>query len=93
MANVRSGGIVQGGSTLTQQLMKNFFLGSERTIERKVKEALMALVTEWKYSKDEILQNYLNEIYLGQKGAQGIFGVWEASQFYFWQRTFPTHRG
>ena len=83
MANMRSGGIVQGGSTLTQQLMKNFFLGSERTIERKVKEALMALVAEWKYSKDEILGNYLNEIYLGQKGAQGIFGLWEASQFYF----------
>ena len=83
MANVRKGGIVQGGSTLTQQLMKNFFLGSEQTIERKVKEALMALVVEWKYSKDEILENYLNEIYLGQKGAQGIFGVWEASQFYF----------
>lgn len=83
MANLRSGRIVQGGSTLTQQLMKNFFLGTERTIERKVKEALMALVAEWKYSKDEILGNYLNEIYLGQKGAQGIFGVWEASQFYF----------
>jgi len=83
MANVRRGRIVQGGSTLTQQLMKNFFLGSEQTIERKVKEALMALVVEWKYSKDEILENYLNEIYLGQKGAQGIFGVWEASQFYF----------
>ncbi|MFQ5849425.1 MAG: PBP1A family penicillin-binding protein [Candidatus Binatia bacterium] len=83
LANMRSGGIVQGGSTLTQQLMKNFFLGSERTLERKIKEGLMALVAEWRYSKDEILQNYLNEIYLGQKGAQGIFGVWEASQFYF----------
>jgi penicillin-binding protein 1B len=83
VANLRSGGIVQGGSTLTQQLMKNFFLGSERTMERKVKEALMALAAEWNFSKDEILENYLNEIYLGQKGAQGIFGVWEASQFYF----------
>ena len=82
-ANLRSGGIVQGGSTLTQQLMKNFFLGDERTLHRKVKEVLMALVAEWKYSKEEILQNYLNEIYLGQKGAQGIFGVWEAAQFYF----------
>lgn len=81
--NLRSGAVVQGGSTLTQQLMKNFFLGDERTVKRKIKEALMALIAERKYSKDEILENYLNEIYLGQKGSQGIFGVWEASQFYF----------
>ncbi len=81
--NLRSGAVVQGGSTLTQQLMKNFFLGDERTVKRKAKEALMALIAERKYSKDEILENYLNEIYLGQKGSQGIFGVWEASQFYF----------
>jgi penicillin-binding protein 1B len=81
--NVRSGGVVQGGSTLTQQLMKNFFLSDERTFSRKVKEAIMALIAERKYSKDQILENYLNEIYLGQRGSQGIFGVWEASQFYF----------
>lgn len=81
--NVRRGTIVQGGSTLTQQLMKNFFLEDERTLERKAKEALMALIAERRYSKGEILENYLNEIYLGQKGAQGIFGVWEAAQFYF----------
>lgn len=81
--NVSRGGIVQGGSTLTQQLMKNFFLDSKRSIKRKVKEALMAIVTERKYSKDEILENYLNEIYLGQKGTRGVFGVWEAAQFYF----------
>lgn len=81
--NLRSGRIVQGGSTLTQQLMKNFFLGDERTLQRKIKEVLMALLAERKYSKEEILENYLNEIYLGQKGAQGIFGVWEAAQFYF----------
>lgn len=83
LANVRRGGVVQGGSTLTQQLMKNFFLESDRTLERKAKEALMALVTEWMYTKDEILENYLNEIYLGQNGAQGIFGIWEAARFYF----------
>ena len=83
VANLRRGGVVQGGSTLTQQLMKNFFLESDRTLERKVKEALMALVTEWMYTKDEILENYLNEIYLGQNGAQGIFGIWEAARFYF----------
>jgi len=81
--NLRSGGVVQGGSTLTQQLMKNFFLSDERKLSRKMKEAIMALIAERKYSKDEILENYLNEIYLGQKGSQGIFGVWEASQFYF----------
>ena len=81
--NLRSGGVVQGGSTLTQQLMKNFFLSDERSLSRKAKEAIMALIAERKYSKDEILENYLNEIYLGQKGSQGIFGVWEAAQFYF----------
>ncbi len=83
VANLRRGGVVQGGSTLTQQLMKNFFLDSDRTLERKVKEALMALVTEWMYTKDQILENYLNEIYLGQNGSQGIFGIWEAARFYF----------
>jgi penicillin-binding protein 1B len=81
--NLRSGGVVQGGSTLTQQLMKNFFLSDERTFSRKVKEAIMALIAERKYSKNQILENYLNEIYLGQRGSQGIFGIWEASQFYF----------
>jgi penicillin-binding protein 1B len=82
-ANLRSGGVVQGGSTLTQQLMKNFFLGDERSMRRKIKEAIMALIAERKYSKEEILENYLNEIYLGQRGAQGIFGVSEAAQLYF----------
>jgi penicillin-binding protein 1B len=81
--NVSRGGIEQGASTITQQLIKNWFLTSERTFQRKIKEALMALVTERKYSKEEILENYLNVIYLGQKGAQGIFGIWEAAQFYF----------
>jgi len=81
--DMRQGGVVQGGSTLTQQLMKNFFLSEERTMRRKVKEVLMAVLAERRYSKDEILENYLNEIYLGQNGLQGIFGVWEASQFYF----------
>jgi penicillin-binding protein 1B len=82
-ANLRSGGVVQGGSTLTQQLMKNFFLTDERSMRRKIKEAVMALIVERKYSKEEILENYLNQIYLGQKGSQGIFGVSEAAQFYF----------
>ncbi|MDH3444832.1 MAG: transglycosylase domain-containing protein, partial [Deltaproteobacteria bacterium] len=81
--NLRSAGFVQGGSTLTQQLMKNFFLTDERTLTRKLKEAIMAFIVERKYSKNEILENYLNEIYMGQKGSQGIFGVSEAAKFYF----------
>ncbi|HYD50682.1 MAG TPA: PBP1A family penicillin-binding protein [Terriglobales bacterium] len=81
--NLSSGVLLQGGSTLTQQLMKNLFLTSERSWQRKVREAFMALIVERRFSKDEILQRYINEIYLGQRGAQGIFGVWEASHFYF----------
>lgn len=83
LANVRSGGVVQGGSTLTQQLMKNFFLSEERNLRRKAVEAAMALLAERRYEKDEILEAYLNEIYLGQNGIQGVFGVWEAARFYF----------
>jgi penicillin-binding protein 1B len=78
-----AGHVVQGGSTLTQQLMKNFFLTSQRDWHRKVTEALMAFIVEGRYSKDEILENYLNDIYLGQRGQEGIYGIWEASQFYF----------
>ena len=74
---------MQGGSTLTQQLIKNFFLTGSRTMERKVTEAVMALLAERHYSKVEILETYLNEIYLGQRGSHGIFGVWEGAQFYF----------
>ncbi|HVN87909.1 MAG TPA: PBP1A family penicillin-binding protein [Candidatus Binatia bacterium] len=81
--NLRSGQTVQGGSTLTQQLVKNFLLTPERSLERKLKEFAMALVVEHRYSKREILEAYLNEIYLGQRGAQGVYGVWEAAQFYF----------
>jgi penicillin-binding protein 1B len=74
---------IQGGSTLTQQLMKNFFLTPERSFKRKVKELIMAYITETKYSKDEILENYINDIYLGQRGQEGIYGIWEASEYYF----------
>jgi penicillin-binding protein 1B len=81
--NLRSGHLAQGGSTLTQQLMKNFFLTEERTLRRKLTEAAMALVVERRFSKQEILENYLNEIYLGQRGSQAIHGVWEAADFYF----------
>ena len=78
-----SGHVRQGGSTLTQQLMKNFFLTRERSYKRKVKEAIMAYIAERQYSKDEILENYINDIYLGQRGQEGIYGVWEASEYYF----------
>ena len=83
LVNLRHLSLQQGGSTLTQQLMKNFLLSDERTLSRKFPEAVMALIAERKYPKDVILENYLNEIYLGQRGSQGISGVWEAAQFYF----------
>jgi penicillin-binding protein 1B len=74
---------VQGGSTLTQQLVKNFFLSPERTLRRKATEILMALLVELHYDKRDILETYLNEIYLGQDGNRAIHGVGLASQFYF----------
>lgn len=83
MANIQAGQLVQGGSTLTQQLIKNFFLTSERTLARKAQEALMALLLELHYSKEEILQSYLNEVYLGQAGRRAIHGFGLAARFYF----------
>ncbi len=82
-ANIRAGSIVQGGSTITQQLIKNFYLTSERSLWRKVNEAFMALILEARYSKDEILQAYLNEVYLGQDGASAVHGFGLAAEFYF----------
>jgi penicillin-binding protein 1B len=76
-------GVVQGGSTITQQLAKNLFYSPQRTLARKVKEALAAVVLEVKYSKREILESYLNEIYLGQAGFVSIYGVSEAAHRYF----------
>ena len=83
LANLRSGHAVQGGSTLTQQLVKNFYLSSERTLRRKLNEALMALLLEAHYDKDEILEAYANEIYLGQDGERAVHGFGLASWFYF----------
>lgn len=84
-ANLRSLRVVQGASTITQQLVKNFFLTPERTLRRKINEALMALLLEWHYDKDEILEAYLNEIYLGQRGNYSINGFGLAARFYFGQ--------
>jgi penicillin-binding protein 1B len=83
LANLRAGSIRQGGSTLTQQLVKNFFLTPERTLRRKAQEAVMALIVELRYDKPAILQAYLNEIYLGQRGATAVHGVGEAARLYF----------
>jgi len=81
--NLTKGGVVQGGSTITQQLAKNLFYSPARTFIRKVKEALAAIVLESKYRKPEILESYLNEIYLGQAGFVSIYGVGEAAHRYF----------
>ncbi|MBC6906685.1 penicillin-binding protein 1B [Saccharophagus sp. K07] len=74
---------VQGGSTITQQLVKNFFLTPERTFKRKANEMLMAILLELRYDKHDILETYLNEVYFGQDGTRAIHGIGLASQFYF----------
>ena len=81
--NIRAGRTVQGGSTLTQQLAKNMFLNRERTLSRKIKEALMSVILELRYSKDQLLEAYINEVYLGQNYANGVYGFGLAAQFYF----------
>ena len=83
LVNVRAGRFVQGGSTITQQLVKVRLLGSKQTIFRKVREAWLATLLEWRYSKDRILEAYLNELYLGQQGSMAIRGVGTAARAYF----------
>ncbi|MBN1240087.1 MAG: penicillin-binding protein 1B [Gammaproteobacteria bacterium] len=83
LANLRAGGISQGGSTLTMQLVRSYFLTNAQTFNRKFREALMALVLELRHSKDEIMLAYVNEIYLGQNGGRAVHGFGLASRFYF----------
>ena len=79
LANIKEGEIEQGGSTLTQQFVKNTFLTHEQTMERKIEEAILSVVLEDKYSKDEILEMYLNTTYFGA----GATGIHQASKVYF----------
>ncbi|ARM85604.1 penicillin-binding protein 1B [Marinobacter salarius] len=94
LANIRAGQIVQGGSTLTQQLVKNFFLTRDQTLLRKGNEALMSLLLELHYEKNDILETYVNEVYVGQAGTRAIHGFGLASQFYFGEsiRDLQTHQ-
>lgn len=81
--NLRAGQIEQGGSTLTQQLVKSYFLDSRQTLGRKAEEAIMAVLLEMRFSKPDLMNAYINEIYLGQDGRRAIHGFGLASQFYF----------
>lgn len=83
--NATAGQLRQGGSTLTQQLVKNFFLTNERTLSRKATEAMMAVLLELHYDKQEILEAYLNEVFLGQDGQRAVHGFGLASQYFFSQ--------
>ncbi|QDP00149.1 penicillin-binding protein 1B [Thalassotalea sp. PS06] len=82
-SNLRAGARVQGGSTLTQQLAKNMYLNREKTLWRKINEAIIAVILELRYSKDQILEAYVNEVYVGQHYGSGIYGMGLASNFYF----------
>ena len=83
IANITSGRARQGGSTITQQLVKNYFLTPEKTIRRKVIELGMSLVLEARFTKEDILETYINVIYLGQNGSFQIRGYGAAAQHYF----------
>lgn len=82
-SNLRSGKVVAGGSTITQQLVKNYYLTSDRTIVRKLTEVVMAILLDLHYSKDQILESYINEVYLGQEGPRAVHGFALAAQHYF----------
>ncbi|MCX7513024.1 penicillin-binding protein 1B [Frateuria sp. STR12] len=85
-ANLRAGHTVQGGSTLTQQLVRNLFLDRSQNLVRKFNEALLSLLIEAHYSKDRILEAYINEVFLGQKGNQAVHGFAAGAEFYFGRR-------
>lgn len=81
--NLRAGEIQQGGSTLTQQLVKSYYLDNRRTYERKLREVAMAVILEARFDKQEILDAYINEIHLGQDGGRAVHGFGLGAQFYF----------
>ncbi len=85
-ADLRAGRIVQGGSTLTQQLVRNLYLDRNQTLVRKVNEAILAILIKTHYSKKRILEAYVNEVFLGQKGNQAVHGFAAAAEFYFGRR-------
>lgn len=85
-SNWTGGEIRQGGSTITQQLAKNLFLSSERTVSRKLREAVLAAFLEWRYSKEEILEGYLNRIFWGRSGSANLIGIGAAAWAYFGKR-------
>ncbi|MGH8131097.1 MAG: penicillin-binding protein 1B [Steroidobacteraceae bacterium] len=82
-ANLRAGRVEQGGSTLTQQLVKSYFLDKSRSLRRKAQEAIMAMQLESRYTKTQLMNAYINEIYLGQDGERAIHGFGLATRFYF----------
>ncbi|MGH7899520.1 MAG: PBP1A family penicillin-binding protein [Candidatus Binatia bacterium] len=86
-ANLRGGGVRQGGSTITQQLAKNLFLSPERTLVRKVTETVLAFILEARMTKEEILEAYLNNVYLGQSESIGIYGVGQGARAFFGKET------
>ncbi|PIE63248.1 MAG: penicillin-binding protein 1B [Desulfobacter postgatei] len=83
VVNIRQGRFTQGASTLTQQLAKNFFLSPEKTLKRKISEAFVSAAIERQFTKEQILEAYINEVYLGQDGARAIHGFGLGAQFYF----------
>ncbi|PWK84374.1 penicillin-binding protein 1B [Fulvimonas soli] len=85
-ANLRAGHTVQGGSTLTQQLVRNLFLDRNQNFTRKFNEALLSLLIEAHYPKDRILEAYVNEVFLGQQGDQAVHGFAAGAEFYFGRR-------
>jgi penicillin-binding protein 1B len=80
-ANLRAGEITQGGSTLTQQLVKSYFLDSRQTLTRKLREVTMAVILEARFTKEDLLNAYINEIFLGQDGSRAIHGFGLGAQF------------